>query len=410
MRFSDILPIATNSLLRTKGRSVMTMIGIVIGIASVIVMLSIGRAAERFIIGQIAAFGSDLMYLQNGTGDSQAGGPDPLIKQTLTYDDYLALREKSWVKSTDVIVLSKDLVTYGSTSKFYELYGSAPGSPIIFNATVASGRYLNEDDMAQRARVVVLGHQVAIDLFGEQDPVGQRVKIGQFSYRVIGVMAPGGTRFFSSVNTQVYIPATTAQQAYHVDTLNFIALKTTFQNLEDAKEQIRLVMRDTHKLDNPKGILSKDDFRIATQDDAAENANTVGLILQILLGSVAAISLLVGGIGIMNIMYVSVTERTREIGLRKSIGAKRGEILSQFLTEGTILTVAGGVIGVLTGLGGSWLGIKILQTFQDGWTFAIPWDAVALSVVVSGAIGISFGYFPARRAAKLNAIDALRHE
>jgi putative ABC transport system permease protein len=411
MRLRDVFPIATASILRTKGRSVLTMLGIVIGVMSVILMLSIGRAAERFLLSQLASFGSDMIFVANGAGDDKTtAGPDPTLKPTLTYDDYKKLHSQSWVKLSDPTLIQNDLITYGGVSGFASAVGAGPQSAELFNSKVGRGRFITQDDMDQSARVAVLGAGVAKKYFGQADPLDQRIKIGKQSYRVVGIMAPGGTRFFSNVDDQLYVPVTAVIQQYNIKHINFIAVKTNIANLTTAKERVREVLRDTHNIDNPEAILSKDDFRVASQEDAAKNASAIGQILQILLGSVAAISLLVGGIGIMNIMYVTVTERTREIGLRKAIGARSGDVLSQFLAEAVLLTVVGGLIGIAVGVFLSWAGIAVISRLQSGWSYVVPWDAVALGFGVSAAIGIVFGYFPARRAATQNPIEALRFE
>jgi putative ABC transport system permease protein len=411
MKQAEYAKMAFRNLVRTKGRAVLTMLGIVIGVASVIMMLSVGQATERYILSQVASFGSDLIIVTNGRGDAmQSGGPDPTLKQTLTENDYRKLHEKEWVRLIDANIISRETVTYENTSAFADVVGVSPDSDEIFNMVAERGSFIEDEDMSLRSRVAVLGNGIADDYFGLEDPLGKRIKIHTRSYRVIGVLKKGGTKFFQSIDRQIYIPFTTALQEFGKENVNFMFLKSTHGNLEDAKQEVRLVLRDAHNLNNPRGILAKDDFLVRTQEDAQENAEIIGTILAILLSAIAAVSLVVGGIGIMNIMYVTVKERTREIGLRKAVGAKHRDILSQFLLESFIITLMGGVAGIAVGVFLSWLGLFILAYFQQGWTYVTPWGAVALGFTVSAIIGITFGYLPARKAAKLQAIEALRYE
>ncbi len=413
MNIVDVFEIASKSLLRTRGRAVLTMLGIVIGISSVIIMLSIGRSAESFLLSQIASFGSDLVIVTNGRGDVSRGDPasQVLEKQTLTLKDYRELKDASWVRAANPNIINPDTVTFGSESILTSVYGSAPGEIEVFTSEVARGAFISDAHVDSRARVTVLGDGIAKKLFGETDPIGKSVKIGKRSYRVIGVMEPGGTRFFTPLDEIIYIPVTAASDLYNRDKMNFIMFKPVDGlSVAEAQDRVRLLFRDTHKLDNPEADLSKDDFRVLSQEDAVRNAGIISTILQILLASIASISLLVGGIGIMNIMYVTVTERTAEIGLRKSLGAQPQDILNQFLIEAVLLTGAGGLLGVFIGILFTYLGILAISTYMAGWTFVLPLDGVLLAVGVSGIIGITFGYFPARKAAKLDPIEALRYE
>jgi putative ABC transport system permease protein len=227
---------------------------------------------------------------------------------------------------------------------------------------------------------------------------------------VVGVLEEQGTRFFQNLDAMAYVPVTTLQDdVLGVNYINFIAAKTTLP-LDWAKEEIRFLLRDEHDIDNPDGDLSKDDFFVSTQEDAVAIIGTVSAVLALLLSSIAAISLLVGGIGIMNIMLVSVTERTKEIGLRKAIGATYGEILRQFLLESVILTLVGGLVGVASGIGMAFLTYLIVRTQLDGWSFSVSVNSIVLAVIVATVVGIVFGIYPARRAAKLDPIEALRYE
>lgn len=411
MRLRDLIPLSVKALVVNKGRTVLTMLGIIIGIASVILMIGVGQAAQNYLLSQVASFGSDQIFIRNGKGDESRGGPpSATVKQTLTLDDYRRLKNMTWPKAVDAFVNSRDLVSYSGQDKLTTVNGVGEQDLVVFNSSMKSGRFLLEDDVSSHGRVVVLGTKVADQLFGQEDPVGRTIKIAKQPFKVIGVMAPAGTRFFSDADTEVYVPFTTTMDLYNKNRLQFLAVKAGNTSISDAKELIRVALRESHNLDNPEGILSKDDFFVASQEDAVKNIAIIGGILQILLGSIASISLVVAGVGIMNIMYVTVTERTREIGLRKAIGAKSGDVLGQFLMEAVMLTVVAGTIGMTIGISINWLAITIISQFQSGWTFTIPWMGAGLGFSVSAAIGIIFGYFPARKASKLNPIEALRYE
>lgn len=411
MRVRDVLPLSFQALVVHKSRTMLAMLGIVIGVVSVILMMSVGRAAERYLLSQVASFGSDLVFIANGRGNETRGGPpSQLTKQTLTVKDYKKLKSLSWPRGVNATIVTRDLVSFGGTDAIIQISGSAPDELVVFHETVATGRYFSMEDLDRHARVVVLGSKLARMLFGQEDPIGRVMKIAKQPFRVIGVLAPAGTRFFSDADEQAYLPFTTALDLYNKDHLHFLAVKTGVVRPSDAKERVRIALRETHNLDNQEGNLEKDDFRVASQEDAIRNADTIGSILQILLGSIASISLVVAGVGIMNIMYVTVTERTREIGLRKAVGARSADILGQFLIEAVLLTVVAGLIGILSGVGLSWAAIQIILRFQSGITFVIPWSGVVLSFFISAAIGIVFGYFPARRAAHLHPIQALHEE
>jgi ABC-type antimicrobial peptide transport system permease subunit len=410
MKLRDLVHISLTSLVRNKARSVLTMLGIVIGIASVILMLSVGQAAESFLLSQVASFGSDVIMIANGSGEVKSGAPNPMIKQVLTLKDYRELKRQPWVEAANANIVSMGVVSYGSENMNANVYGSTEGEIEVYESDVREGRFLMGDDVDGRAKVAVLGDKIARELFGDASPVGKQIKIKRQSFRVIGVMEKGGTRFFTKLDEIVYIPITAAMDLYNRDRFNFLAMTPRDMSPTQAKEEVRYLLRDVHDLDNPNGDLAKDDFRVLTQDDAQKNAGTIGQVLSILLGSIAAISLIVGGIGIMNIMYVTVTERTSEIGLRKALGAKQGDVLGQFLAEAIAVTSAGGVVGIVFGVVLSWLTIQILNSFQPGWSFMVSLDAIVLAFSVSAAIGIIFGFHPARRASKLSPIEALRYE
>lgn len=408
MVLQDLLRSSFESLRRTKGRSALTMIGIVIGIMSVILMLSIGQAAERYILSQISALGSDVVFVNNGSKERE-GEPSLFVKQSLVEKDVRKLRQQSWVTQVAGKLLQSDRIAGEGIEVSAQVVGTTADEQVLSDIRPVKGVFFTSASVDSRAREAVLGHEIADTLYGFNEPIGRTIKINNVSYRVIGVIGKEGSKSFQNLDKQVYIPFTAAMDTYNRQFLSSIAVKTTL-NVNDAKLRLTEVMRDSHNIDNPDNEAKKDDFNVTTQEDAVKSASQITDILKILLISIAAISLLVGGIGIMNIMYVSVTERIKEIGLRKSIGAREGDILNQFLLEAIVLTTLGGVFGSLLGISLSWLAIQAINSFQSGWTFAVSWSSVALSIGVSGAIGLVFGYFPARKAAKLRPIEALRFE
>lgn len=408
MLFSDLFRSSIESLQRTKGRSALTMIGIVIGIMAVILMLSIGQAAERYITAEVSSLGSDVLFIGNGSKET-SGEPTLFIKSSLVERDVRKLRQQVWITAVAGKVLQSDGVSSDGIETSAQVVGTTPDEIVLSDIRTERGRFFDQSAVDGRAREAVIGSEIASILYGMNDPLGKSLKINNVSYRVIGTMQKKGANSFQNLDKQIYVPFTAAMDTFNKQYLSSIVVKTSLP-ISEAKERLTITVRESHNIDNPTGDLKKDDFNVTTQEDAVKSAQQITDILQVLLISIAAISLLVGGIGIMNIMYVSVTERIKEIGLRKSIGARERDILRQFLIEAVLQTTIGGLIGTVLGITLSWGAIQAINAFQSGWTFAISWSAVGLSLGVSGAIGLVFGYFPARKAAKLHPIEALRFE
>ncbi len=419
MDLKDSIKISFIALKANKTRSALTMLGIVIGIGAVILMMSLGKGAESLILGQIQSLGSNNIFIEPGAFDPK-GGIDVMTStiegmtiKTLTLKDMEAIAKDPLVDMVYPMVYGVERVVYRSQDEKITFMGSTPDAYEMDNWHTAKGREFDNEEVKSMARVATLGHKIAKDLFGEEDPIGKTIRIKKTNFKVIGVMEERGMEMFQNYDEYIYIPVTTAQKLLlGIDHLNAITVRAINEDVIDLlMENIRLILRETHNIYNPEGDLSKDDFKVMSQVEATEMVGQITGILTALLSSIAAIALIVGGIGIMNIMLVSVTERTREIGLRKAVGARNKDILIQFLIESVILTVLGGIIGFMGGtlisLGAS---IGLSKVLNTGWSFVMPFDAVILAFGVAAVVGLVFGIYPAKKAAKLNPIEALRHE
>lgn len=404
---------ALESLNANKMRSILTVLGIVIGVAAVIAMLSIGRGAQASITSRIESIGTNLIYVSPGStsegGVTSAAGS----AGTLTLDDADALAELDQVMAVASVTNSFVQVVFEGQNTRTRLVGVTPGYETVSSLTLADGEFITESDQSARSLVVVLGSGVAEDLFGSTSGVvGQKVRLNGQAYKVIGVLESKGGTSFMNQDDQVFIPLSTAlyrlvgnSRFRGSSVISQITVKAASSKVVDQVVQnVTLTMRELH--DTVEGA---DDFTVTSQQDTLDAATEVSDTLTIFLGGIAGISLAVGGIGIMNIMLTTVTERTHEIGLRKAIGARRQDILMQFLVESTVLSLLGGVIGAAIGWGVSRL-MGQIEFSGSTITPIVSLDSVLLATLFSMAIGLFFGIYPATRAARLQPVEALRYE
>ncbi|MBU1349220.1 ABC transporter permease [Patescibacteria group bacterium] len=408
MHLPDLARSSWQSLVRTRNRSILTILGIVIGISAVILALSLGESAQAYILSQMSAFGSDQLIVNPGPR-TQMENPSPFTQNSLTLKDAERLLREPWLDAVSGGIYVTDDVSARGVTRNVTIVGALPDEIVIFEFPMADGAFISMSDVDSHSRVAVLGSKVADDLFGQDDPISKLVKIGDAQFRVIGLMKPMGTQMMQDMDRTVYVPLTAASDLSHNRYLEYIIVKTAIP-LDEAQSRLEVIMREAHNIENPENDPVKDDFFIMTKADAVKSIDQVSGALQILLSSIAAISLLVGGIGIMNIMFVSVTERISEIGLRKAVGARGKDVLTQFLTEAVFLTVAGGAFGIILGSLLAWIAIQAINAYTPGWTFTVSVTGVVLGFTVSTLIGLTFGYFPARRAARLHPIESLRAE
>jgi putative ABC transport system permease protein len=403
MNITESLKMALKTLTANKLRSGLTMLGIVIGNASVIAMVGLGEGAQTFVSGQIEGLGPNVLFVLPGTPESQRATFNQ--PKTLVLEDAEAIAAQvSSVQGVAPEFNDAGLVTQGNRSTNATIVGTTPSFPEVRNFDLAEGRFFTELDMQRSSQVAVIGQQMAERLFVNEDPLGQNIRIKNNSFQVIGVLDEKGSNLGLNYDDAVLVPLITMSRRlvgqtspYGIE-LTYIAVSVNNEsNIRAAEFQITNLLRLRHQ------IVDEDDFIINSQKDLLEITGTITGALTILLAAIAGISLFVGGIGIMNIMLVSVKERTQEIGLRKAIGASQQDILVQFMIEAVILSAVGGIVGTGIGVGGALL-IGLFTPFQPGISAA----AVVVAVGVSGSIGLFFGVVPARQAARLDPIVALR--
>ncbi len=403
MNILESFKMATSTLVANKMRSSLTMLGIIIGNASVIAMVGIGEGAKNLASEQFEALGPNVIFVVPGSEEERRTTFNR--PKTLVWEDAIAIaKQVPSVKEVAPQITANQLITYRNINANEQVIGTTPEYLSVRSFQVAQGRFLSNVDIKRNQRVVVLGSEIAEKFFPRQNPLGKKIRVKNINLEIIGVLEAKGAFLGNNQDKTVYLPLTTMANQIVGETspygtgIGFISISAQNEkSIRAAKLQIENLLRLRHQ------ITGKDDFSVRTQKDVLKIVGTITSGLTVLLAAIAGISLLVGGIGVMNIMLVAVTERTKEIGLRKAIGAKPADILWQFLIEATILSAAGGVIGTVVGI----TGILIVGAVSPLVPTISP-VAIILAVGVSGAIGLSFGVFPAQAAAKLDPIVALR--
>jgi putative ABC transport system permease protein len=409
MRFSDTLRTARKGITANASRSLLTMLGIIIGVGSVVLMTGVGKSMEGVILGQISSLGSQSMVIFPGQGGREEGQ----IKvgyDSLTFEDYEALERLESVQTLAPIIFVPGPVVYGREEATASVLGTLPTFFENQSISAEKGRLLASSDIEGAKSVIVIGLDIEEELFpGGGSALEKKIKVGSRVFTIVGITESIGTQFFQNADGRAYVPFSTARAITGQKYLNYMTMQST-GNFDLAFDEVKYLLRRRHGIHNPDDEQDKDDFVVRSSEQANEILGTVSLALTAFITLIAGISLVVGGIGIMNIMLVAVTERTREIGLRKAIGAKKRDVLFQFLIEAILLTLAGGVIGAVLGILLAYLGAQIVHRFLSMYVFALSIPAIFVALLIAAGTGLLFGIYPAKKAADLKPIEALRYE
>lgn len=410
MKILQTLREAIRSINSNRTRSFLTILGIIIGVAAVIALMAAGQGAQASITDQIQSIGTNLIYVMPGNQLTNVSG-----RRTLSLADAKNLANKlraPHIRNVSPIITSNKEVSYGKESQQTTIYGVEPGFETVQNLSLAEGGFFTRTELDSRASVVVLGPMLADQILGKHEGItGMVIRVNNYPFRVIGVTKSKGGSQFNNPDTFAYIPLTSMQARVTQDLssgrVSFILLQAEDEDsVKLAINEATLVLRESHRL-NPR---QSDDFSITNQEDFLSIASSITSVLTIFLAGIAGISLLVGGIGIMNIMLVSVTERTSEIGLRKALGARKLDIMLQFLSESAMLSLIGGILGILIGWGLATLIGFVAVQMGANLIPVVGWDSILLATLFSTAVGLFFGWYPAQRAANLQPVEALRYE